>query len=164
FLDLNYSSIAFYKNLSNIIAIILLPFFGKLIGKIDPRKFGVYTFLALLLHLLFMLLTEYFPVNFHFFKFQLNIMLILSYVFNGVFTATMALLWGIGSSYFCKNEDAGSYQSVHLTMVGFRGLFAPILGIFFFELIGFTGTFAIGIISLTVAIYLMYWSIKKYIL
>ena len=37
-LHLNYVSVAFYKNTFNIIAILLIPLFGKLIGKIDPRK------------------------------------------------------------------------------------------------------------------------------
>ena len=49
-LHLNYSSIAFYKNAYNTLAILLLPYFGKLIGKIDPRKFAVYTFGFMLLH------------------------------------------------------------------------------------------------------------------
>jgi VIT1/CCC1 family predicted Fe2+/Mn2+ transporter len=73
----------------------------------------------------------------------------------------MALLWGIGSSYFCKNEDAANYQSVHLSMVGFRGLFAPVVGVFFFEKIGYTGSFSIGILSLFIAIFIMAKSIKK---
>ncbi|MDA3779910.1 MAG: MFS transporter, partial [Bacteroidales bacterium] len=40
-LHLNYSSVAFYQNAFNIMAIFLLPVFGKLLGKIDPRKFVV---------------------------------------------------------------------------------------------------------------------------
>lgn len=163
-LHLNYSSIAFYKNSSNIVAIFLLPFFGKLLGKIDPRKFGIFTFFMLLLHLLFMLLTQYYHWNTTIGGFKLYTMLVLSFIFYGVFTASMALLWGIGSSYFCKNEDAGDYQSIHLTMVGLRSLFAPLIGVFFYELLGSSGTFLIGIASLFLAILLMFWSMKRYIL
>jgi hypothetical protein len=46
-LDLNYSSVAFYQNAYNILAIIMLPFFGKLIGNIDPRRFTVLPFISL---------------------------------------------------------------------------------------------------------------------
>ena len=51
-LNLNYSSVAFYKNIYNIISIALLPYFGKLIDKIDPRKFAVITFASILLFIL----------------------------------------------------------------------------------------------------------------
>lgn len=161
-LHLNYFSISFYKNSYNIIAILLLPFFGKLIGKIDPRKFGVLTFAAMLLHLVFAALTIYFPYNVEFLGIKFYLMLVISYIFYGIFTASMALLWGIGSSYFCKNEDAGDYQSVHLSLVGFRGLFAPVVGIFLFELIGYSGTFAMGIIFLLIAMGMMIFSQKRF--
>jgi len=164
YLQLNYFSISFYKNSYNLLAILLLPFFGKLIGRIDPRKFGIFTFASMLLHLLFAALTIYFPYHIEFLGIRFYLMLTISFIFYGVFTASMALLWGIGSSYFCKNEDAGDYQSVHLSLVGVRGLFAPIVGIFFFELIGFTGTFSIGIASLFLAILMMIYSQKRYTL
>jgi len=161
-LELNYFSISFYKNSYNFLAIILLPYFGKLIGKIDPRKFGAYTFAAMLMHLFFAALTIYFPYSVELFGIKFYLMLVISFLFYGVFTASMALLWGIGSSYFCNNEDAGDYQGVHLTMVGLRGLFAPVVGVFFFELIGYTGTFAIGIVFLLIAILMMVYSRKKH--
>lgn len=161
-LHLNYFSISFYKNSYNLVAIILLPYFGKLIGKIDPRKYGILTFISMLLHLLFLALTTYFPYYVDAFGIRFYLMLVISFIFYGVFTASMALLWGIGSSYFCKDEDAGDYQSVHLSLVGSRGLFAPLIGIYFFELIGYTGTFTIGIASLLIAIGMMIWSQKKY--
>ncbi len=47
----------------------------------------------------------------------------------------MSLLWNIGSAYFCKDGDADTYQSVHLTMVGFRAVFAPIFGIWLYHYI-----------------------------
>lgn len=161
-LHLSYSSIAFYKNTYNIIAIVLLPFVGKLINKIDPRTFASLTFGSLLLHLLFIPLTLFVPFNFSFMGIQFYLMLFLSFAFNGIFTALMALLWGIGSSYFCNKEDAGTYQSVHLTLVGARGMFAPIVGVAIFESFGYTFTFAFGISLLLFAIVLMIISQRKY--
>jgi len=160
-LHLNYSSIAFYKNAYNTLAILLLPYFGKLIGKIDPRKYAIYTFGFMLLHLFFLGLTEYYDVHVEIWGIKIYYSLIASYVFYGIFAASMALLWYIGSAYFCKDDEVSDYQSVHLTMTGFRGIFAPLVGIFFYELFGFTGVFLLGIFSLAIAIAIMLLSMKK---
>ncbi len=161
-LHLNYSSVAFYKNSSNMVAIFLLPYFGKLIGKIDPRKFGIITFIALLFYLLFMAITEYTPETINVFGISIFITLIISFVFLGIFTAGMHLLWSIGSAYFCKDEDAGIYQSVHLSLTGTRALFIPVLGIVMYELIGFSGTFLLGVIALMAGILILRWTMKKH--
>lgn len=161
-LNLNYTSIAFYKNSYNIIAIITLPFFGKLIDKIDPRKFGIISFSTLLLYILFMMLTEYYPVYFDWGDYRFYHLLIISFAFNGLFAASMPLLWNIGSAYFCGKEDVSTYQSIHLSMVGFRGLFAPLFGIGLYQIIGFSGVFVIGIIFLIFAIYIMIRSYHRF--
>ncbi len=160
-LGLNYTSLAFYKNSYNLIAIFLTPIFGKLLGKIDPRKFAVYTFSTLMLYLFFMGLTEYFPAYFEVWELKIYWSLIASYTFYGFFAALMALLWFIGSAYFCKDEDAAEYQSIHVTLTGVRGAFAPLIGIYFYNLIGFSGVYGLGILSLLIAIMLMYRSMKK---
>ena len=159
-LNLNYSSVAFYKNAYNFLAIIILPYFSRLIGKIDPRKFAIITFGALLLFIFFMGLTEFFDGNIEVFGIKIYYSLIASYIFYGIFAATMALLWFIGSAYFAKDEDAGNYQSVHLTLTGFRGMFAPLIGVVFYELFGFSWTFGIAIFSLGIAVLLMFVSMK----
>ncbi len=160
-LHLNYSSVAFYKNAYNILAIVLLPFTGKLLGKIDPRKFAVITFASLALYILFVLLTEIFPAHMVIAGVDVYFTLILAYLFYGVFAATMALLWFIGSAYFCKREDAGDYQSVHLSLTGARALFAPLLGVLFYEMAGFRYTFLLAIVSLLAGIAIMFWSYRK---
>ena len=161
-LHLTYSSVAFYQNIFNIMAIFMLPLFGKILGKIDPRKFAVITYLSLALYLLFIALTEYFPFYNVIFGIKIYYSLLIAIVFNGIFVSTMALSWSIGSAYFCRKEEAGNYQSIHLTLTGLRALFAPLLGIVFYEIIGFTGTFSIGIISLILAAILMIWSYKVF--
>ena len=107
-------------------------------------------------------LTEYVPFYSSFWGLKIYHSLIASYVFYGLFAAMMALLWYIGSAYFCKNEEARSYQSIHLSLTGVRGLFAPLIGVFFYELIGFSGVFGISVISLAIAIFVMLNSMKKH--
>lgn len=160
-LSLNYSSVAFYQNAYNIIAIILLPFFGKLIGKIDPRKFTVIPFISMAGYILFIALSAFFPYSIEIWNIQIYLMLIISTVFYGFFNATMLLSWNIGSSYFGSNEAAGDYQSIHLFATGLRGAIAPIIGIALYEWFGFSLTFGIAVFSLLVAIYILWWSYKK---
>ena len=157
-LGLNYSSIAFYKNGYNVLAIILLPFFGKLMGKIDPRRFASISFLAMLLYILFLTLTEYYPEYVEFWDIRLYYLLIFYILFHGIFAATMALTWFIGSAYFCPPEEAGNYQSVHLVLTAFRSLFAPLMGIALYEAFGFTTTFVIAMGFLAIGISYMLWS------
>lgn len=160
-LKLNYSSVAFYKNSYNILAILLLPIFGKLLGKSDPRKFAMITYTSLALYLFFLMITEYLPYYIELFSIKLYYTLVLYIIFHGFFAATMVLLWNIGSAYFGKDDEADIYQSTHLFLTGVRAIFAPLFGIFIYELTGFTFTFSLGILSLIAGIFLMQWSRKK---
>lgn len=160
-LDLNYTSVAFYKNSYNVLAIILLPFFGRLLGKIDPRKFAAFTFGSLMMYLLFLMSTEYFPYYAQLWDIRFYLTLIISFVFYGVFAASMPLLWNIGSAYFCKPEEADDYQSLHLSLTGIRSVFSPVAGVFLLGVIGFAWTFLISIFTLLLSMWLMRWSYKK---
>ena len=160
-LNLNYASVAFYRNASNILVIILLPFFGRLISNIDPRKFAAITFSSIALYIFFLMITTYFPPHFEFLDITIYYTLLLYIMFHGIFAATMVLLWNIGSAYFCKPNEAGTYQSLHLSLTGVRAIFAPLIGVLFYELFGFTTTFIIAIVSVTFAIFLMLWSYRR---
>ncbi len=160
-LHLNYSSVAFYKNAYNVLAIALLPFFGRLIGNVDPRKFGMISFASMLLYIASLIFTEHFPLHFEWLGLHIYWGMLVYILFHGVFAATMALMWHIGSAYFCTKEEAGDYQSVHLSLTGFRAIFAPLLGVLFYELYGFTVAFSIAILSLLIGIGIMYWSYRN---
>ncbi|NOY49671.1 MAG: MFS transporter [Chlorobi bacterium] len=160
-LNLNYSSVAFYRNAYNILAIVLLPYFGRLLGNIDPRRFAALTFSTIALYIFFVMITDYLPYHFELYGVTIYYTLILYVVFHGLFASTMVLLWNIGSAYFCRPEQAGTYQSLHLSLTGFRAIFSPLLGVLFYELFGFTVTFAIAIFCLLSAMLLMRWSYKR---
>jgi MFS family permease len=161
-LELNYSSVAFYKNAYNIIAIILLLFTGRWLGRMDPRKFAAYTFISLGGYIFFMMLSQYFQASFYLGNIRIYYSLILSFLSYGYFAATMVLLWNIGSAYFCRPEEADDYQSNHLFLTGVRSILAPILGVFFYETIGFTWTFIIGVLFSVISAAIMLVSYKNY--
>ena len=161
-LKLSYSGIAFYKNFYTTVSIILIPFFGKLLGKINPRKFGIIAFIFMLVYILFMGLTEYFPNYTEVFGIKIYYTLLISFLSYGIFGAMMGLLWYIGSAYFAEDEDAAEYQSIHLSLTGFRSVFVPIIGIFFYKIIDYSGVFALGVLSLAIGIIFLIRSIKKH--
>ena len=109
-LDLNYSSVSFYNNAYNLVAILLLPLFGKMIGKNDPRRFGILTFGALMMFIALTGLTEYFTGFNEVWGLKLYHMLLIAVIFNGLFMGSMPILWGIGSSYFCEPHEAADYN------------------------------------------------------
>jgi MFS family permease len=159
--NMNHATYGFYKNGYNLLAIILLPYFGKLIGRIDARKFGAITFGSLMLFTFFLALSQYFPQFIEVGSIKIYYSLIIAYGFYGIFAATMALLWFIGSAYFCKKEETASYQSIHLTLTGMRGILSFQIGIWLYFAFGFTATFLIATTSLLIAVILMVWSYKR---
>lgn len=160
-LKMNGASFGFYKNAYNILTIFMMPFFGKLIGKIDPRKFAMITFGTMMLHLILLIVTQYFPIYTDFMNIRLYLFLVLSYISFSVFIATMSLLWYIGSAYFCKDEEVSTYQAIHTSLTGVRGMFAPLLGIVVFSIFGYTITFCFGVFLLLSAISVLFLSYRK---
>ena len=157
-LHLTYSSVAFYQNAYNIISIVLLPIFGKLIGNIDPRKFTVIPFISMAGYLVFVALSQFFSMHVDIWNIQIYWMLVIATIFYSFFTATMLLSWNIGSSYFGKNEEAGDYQSIHLFATGLRGLVSPLIGVVLYELFGFSITFVIAVMALLIGVFILRWS------
>ena len=161
-LGLNYSSVAFYRNAYNLLAILLLPFFGRLIGRIDPRRFAVIPFLSMALYIFSLIMTQYFDSHVTFWDITLYHSMTFYILFHGIFAATMALMWSIGSAYFCAPSEAGIYQSIHLGLTALRALFAPLIGVLLYELWGFTIAFSISITSLVIGSCILWWSQRNY--
>lgn len=160
-LDLNYMSVAFYRNAYNIIAIILLPFAGRFLDKVGAGRFGIVTYVSIGLYFIFVGLTQFFPSHFEAWGISFYWSMIIATLFNGAFAATMSLLWNIGSAYFCKKEDAGEYQNVHLFLTGFRAIYSPMIGIAIFEIWGYTTNFAVSVVSLGAGIVLLYYTFSR---
>ena len=160
-LHLNYSGVAFYKNSYNVLALLFIPFFGRLLGRIDPRKFAAITFATIFLYLLSLALTSWFPGYTIVMGIKIYYFLLLYILGQALFAATMSLLWSIGSAYFCRPEEAADYQSVHLFLTGTRAVFAPILGVIFYEMYGFEFTFMVGAAFALIAVVVMIWSYRR---
>jgi hypothetical protein len=160
-LDLNYSSVAFYRNVYNIIAIVILPFMGRMLGRAGPMKFGMITFSSLLFYFVFVLLSGLFPSHFYFLNIKVFHMMLIALLFHGMFASTMSLLWNIGSAYFGKDQDASRFQNVHLFLTGVRAIPAPILGVWIYETWGFVACFSLSAFLLIAGVFVIRSSLKK---
>ncbi len=159
---LNYSSVAFYKNSYNLIAIFLLPVFGRMLSDTDPRKFAALTYGSLALYLITFPLTLIFPLYVEIAGLQIYYLLLAGVIFNSIFISAMAISWSIGSAYFCSTKEAGDYQSIHLSLTGLRAIVVPLAGVLIYDLAGFSVTFILAAIFLVIGILLMVWSHKYY--
>ncbi len=157
-LGLNYTSVAFYRNAYNLLAIASLPYFGRLIGKIDPRRFASYSFLSMALFIFSLIMTRFIDLRVELWDVTLYLTLVLYTIFHGIFAATMSLTWSIGSAYFCEPHEAGTYQSIHMVLTALRATVAPIMGIVFYQWWGFYITFVIAIGFLLLGVAVLIWS------
>lgn len=133
-LNLSYSAIGIAKGtIMQAVMIIMIPLFGKLFDKTTPYRISGIVFLILVL----------FPVMLVMAKFVTSplrdLFLYSAYFFHGLSFGGVSIVWGISSMRFAgKDEDAGVYQSIHMSFVGLRGLFAPLLGYIGMNLAGRT--------------------------
>ncbi|PLX07083.1 MAG: hypothetical protein C0596_13205 [Marinilabiliales bacterium] len=161
FLQLSYSSISTYKSGAGIVTVLALPLLGILSDKIDPRKFGIITFSAMLLYVLFIMVTEYFNSNFLIGRIEVYYTLIIAFLCYGIFAAAGTLSWNIGSAFFSKDAtDSADYQSVHISLTGIRSMIAPI-GVIIYKLLGYKYTFGLSILFVFLAIVILKYSISK---
>lgn len=168
-LKLTYSEVAGYKSIALTISIITLPLFGMMLDKFDPRRFASISYFLAAGYFLLLIINLIVPIEFNISGIHIFLFTTLAYLIYGFFQSSMTILWGIGSGYFTKPEEAGTYQSIHCTLTGIRGIAAPFIGTAIFTFgsyfgikPGFYMAFGSSIIMLSWAIYKMKKSLVKY--
>jgi MFS family permease len=159
---MQYSEIAFYKNIPVIISVLTYPYFGKLMDEKDPRKMGMLTFFFAGMYFLLLLVGGYFPFKSHLEGFNIIYFVLLAFIFYGFFNSAIGMVWGIGSSYFAPKEDAATYQSIHLSFTGIRGLIAPTLGTLVYVNLGYEFAFGFCVLCEVAAILVLNKSANKH--
>jgi len=151
-LKLTYSTSFLAKAIISQLGLLFLsPFIGKLHDLWHPHRFTCISFAISGFECFFF-------VSFYFAPTQgIAIALVfLAYFIFGIAMAGVNLAWNMSSIYFAGKEDASMYQSVHVTMTGFRGLLAPLLGLIILRL------FNIYAVFLTAALFLGTASLLSY--
>ena len=155
-LMLSFSEIAFYKNITILISIMSFPIFGRIMDEGgDPRRFAIVSFTFAALFYALLAFAGIFDYHIMIAGHRFIILLFIAYLLQGLFSGSMALIWGIGATYFAPREEAARFHAVHLSLTGIRGLIGPILGVLVYRLLGVYGALACIVGLEMVAIYIM---------
>lgn len=160
-LGMTYTQISIGKVMIAFSGIALLaPLAGSIQERLNPIIFSGLSFLVLgfypiLLNLsIFQNFME--PVNFVY----------LSFVIFSIGMAGVFINWQIGSIYFARGKDSAMLQSVHVTLMAIRGLFAPLLGYFlmskFSDSIGFVSS-SIMFFLASIIMFITYTRCREYL-
>ena len=160
-LGLGYAEIAFYKNIPIPVSMLAYPLIGMQLARFDVRRIAAMTFLFNFLYYGCLVLAIPFRQGIHIGDYQIIYSLALAFVFNGLFAASIGLVWGVGATYFAPPDEAGEYHAIHLSLTGIRGLIGPSLGTLIFSLSGYYFTFGCCLVLQLFASALMLLSIKR---
>ncbi|MBZ0266129.1 MFS transporter [bacterium] len=146
-LRLDYATIGIAKGaVAQVASVLAIIVAGRWYDKTTPHRFAAIIFIFLALHPLTLLAAKVFAGGM-----QL-LVIYSSYLLWGVGMGGVMLIWNLASIRFAgENEDAGVYQSVHLTAVAIRGLFAPLLGFFVMTYLGVAAALIIAAILWIIA-------------
>jgi MFS family permease len=157
-LNLSYTHSFVSKGiLAQIGFLILSPVFGRLHDNFHPFKFAGYSFGAIALFPLLLIITGQFSNH------LVSIIAIyFTFLIYGFAMSGVNMAWNMSSIHFAGNEDASMYQSLHVTITGIRGLFAPVLGILAKNYIGIYGAFFMSFCFFVTASIFSYRDYKAY--
>jgi MFS family permease len=161
-MDISYTENGVYRMLAGIITVLAFPLAGLWIGKIDPRRFLAITCLTFIGYLGFLGLACFVTTRTMIHGVSIHWILVIAFMFSGIFSAMIVIAWGIGSAYFCKPEQVADYQSVHVYMTSIRGILAPPIGIGLMWLTGKSWVvLGFGILALISSIAWLNFSIRQ---
>lgn len=158
YLQLNYTQSFISKGiLAQMGFFILAPILGRLHDRFHPFKFAAYSFGAIAMFPLLLIITGQFASS----PFMLTLTYI-TFAVNGFAMAGVNMSWNMSSIHFAGNEDASMYQSLHVTITGIRGLLAPILGIVAKNVVGIYGAFFMSFCFFAIATIYSYKDYRAY--
>ncbi len=150
-LGLSYSQISQGQvAASRLGGILMLPAMGMFHDRYNPAAFCARIFAFLALFPLFMMLASWLPAG------SLRLLpYYLGFFLQGMAMSGVMVAWTMSSLAFAGREDGALYQSIHVTLTGFRGMVGPLLGWLVKSWLGWTAAFALAFFLLLLASILM---------
>ncbi len=96
--------------------LLALPFMGRLLDRRGPIRASARIFAVLALFPLTLAAARDMGVAYA------------AFALYGIAMAGVHLIWNLSSIHFARDRDSGPFQGVHVTLVGLRGMLAPLLG------------------------------------
>lgn len=123
-LGLDYGTIGLARGtIPQVVMILAIPVLGRVFDRTTPHKMAASLFPLLALFPVLLLMTPALD------GWQQKALLYIAFGWFGIAMSGVMVLWNVSSLRFSGSEDAGVYQSVHIAFTGFRGMFAPLLGL-----------------------------------
>ncbi len=158
-LGLDYTSFALARGiLGPGIALLCMPWFGRMMDRIGPLRASALAFAVFGFYPFFLGLSPWLGVPFHSFWFFGG------FVFYGIAMGGLMVIWHMGSIYYAPPGMTATYQGIHVTMTGLRGLVGPLAGYLLLTYTGISTPFALSVLLFFTAAFLMrrqYLSEKK---
>lgn len=140
YLQMDYSQTFLAKSvLAQIGILFFAPLAGKFFDKKNPALFTSFSYLLLSLYPLTLMISS-FLIGSHY----ANAIVYLAFFILSLAMSGVVISWNISSICFAGDEDVSMYQSVHVSLTGLRGIFAPFLGLLVMKLIGIQAVFVLA--------------------
>ena len=154
-LEMDYSQTFLAKGIISQIGILFLaPLAGRFFDKKNPALFTSLTFLLLSLYPMILLISSFFIGTV-----SVNYIVYLAFFFYSMAMSGIVISWSISSICFAGDEDVSMYQSVHVSLTGLRGLFAPFLGLVVMKIFGIRAVF---MLAFSLFVFASFLSFKLY--
>ncbi len=131
------------------ISLLFMPWFGRKLDRLGPLRSSAMAFAVFSLYPLFLGLSPWIGVPFHSFWFFLG------FAFYGVAMGGLMVIWHMGAIYYAPPGMTATYQGIHVTMTGLRGLVGPLAGYLCLTYLGTTVPFALSVTLFLAAAWLM---------
>ena len=149
-LGLDYTSFALARGiLGPGIALLCMPWFGRKMDRIGPLRASALAFAFFGFYPLFLGVSPWIGVPFHSFWFFGG------FIFYGIAMGGLMVIWHMGSIYYAPPGMTATYQGIHVTMTGLRGLVGPLAGYLLLTYTGISAPFAISVLLFFTAALLM---------
>ena len=131
------------------------PIAGKIFDKRHPAFFSSLSFGCLGFYPLILFISSFLlKMNF------VNLIVYSAFLFFGIAMSAVHISWNMSSIFFAGKEDASMYQSVHVSLTGLRGIFAPFIGFMILRFFGVRIVFCVSMFMFFLSSFLSY---KHYI-
>jgi len=141
-MQLSYTTNFLVKGVLSQAGLLLLSsYLGKLHDRLHPFRFISLAFGMLALFPLLILTSAYFVRH----EWLGVFFVFAAFTVFGIAMSGINMAWNMSSIYFAGVNNAAMYQSVHVTLTGFRGLLAPVIGFALLRTLGINSVFAVAI-------------------
>ncbi len=139
-LQLRYDEISMSRTITAGLCTILFSYaLGKMMDRMNPIKFCAIIFAILALYPLLIVTIKSLPGVY------------MGFIAFGIGMVGVNLAWNLSSIYFAGKSEVSRYMGAHVTLVGVRGTFGPLLGYLSMKYIDIAASFYLSALFFAIA-------------